>query len=110
MPKLTLASVNLRISTLQKLANKIAAAEGARLEKKVKKVKALMKKLGVTIEDLGGRKGGAGRKGKGLPSAIKFRDPATGAGWTGKGRPPGWFVAALKAGRSREDLAVKGAK
>ena len=48
MPKLSVDALKTRIADLQK---KLAAAESSKAPA-IKKVKALMKKLGVTIEDL----------------------------------------------------------
>lgn len=38
--------------------------------------------------------------------AIKYRDPATGSTWTGRGIKPRWLAAELAAGRKIEDFAV----
>jgi DNA-binding protein H-NS len=46
------------------------------------------------------KKGRPGRR-----SRIKYRDGA-GHEWTGHGRRPKWFVDALAAGKTREDMAV----
>ena len=50
----------------------------------------------------------ATRKGTGAKKAgvIKFRDDE-GNTWTGHGKRPNWFKAALEAGKTSEDLAVK---
>ncbi len=37
---------------------------------------------------------------------IRFRDEA-GNSWTGRGKRPNWFKAAIAAGKKPEDLAVK---
>ena len=37
--------------------------------------------------------------------AVKYRDKA-GNTWTGRGRAPGWIVAAEKAGKRRDQFAV----
>lgn len=53
-----------------------------------------MARHGITLADLGNRRGradkGKARAGAGIP---KYRDPATGKTWTGRGRPPAWFLA-----------------
>jgi DNA-binding protein H-NS len=38
--------------------------------------------------------------------AVKFRDPATGYSWSGRGRPARWITDYEKAGRKREEFAV----
>lgn len=51
---------------------------------------------------------GVGRKRvkKAPPAASKpkYRDPNTGATWSGRGRKPAWFVAAVSGGTSLESL------
>jgi DNA-binding protein H-NS len=40
-------------------------------------------------------------------SPARYANPANPADtWTGRGRKPGWFIAALSAGRNPEDLAI----
>ena len=46
----------------------------------------------------GQRKRGAGR--------TTYKDPASAATWTGKGKAPGWMAAHLAAGGKKEDLKV----
>lgn len=54
------------------------------------------------LSDKGGKKGASG-----TVSAPKYADPndAT-ATWTGKGRQPNWYRAAIAAGKSPEDLEI----
>jgi DNA-binding protein H-NS len=46
-----------------------------------------------------------GAKAKSAPK-LKYSNGA-GQGWSGKGRKPGWFIAALAAGKSPEDMLSK---
>lgn len=47
-----------------------------------------------------------GKKAK-KPSVPKYADPSDKTKtWTGKGRRPDWFVAAMAAGKTPEDLAI----
>ncbi|WP_082550889.1 H-NS family nucleoid-associated regulatory protein [Pseudorhodoferax sp. Leaf265] len=39
-------------------------------------------------------------------SVPKYRDPASGKTWTGNGKRPAWFVAAVEAGTDPQALAV----
>lgn len=57
----------------------------------IKSVRDLVNEFGLTAEDIfgGSRTGGGGRKG--VSVAPKFRDPATGATWSGRGKPPHWI-------------------
>jgi len=110
-----------RIDQLQK---QLAAAE-ANKAPAIKKVRALMKKLGVTVEDLrdsptSGRrgrpaKGSAGNGAADVASktrrartkvAIKYRD-GHGNTWTGRGKTPRWMADAEKAGAKRETFLIK---
>jgi DNA-binding protein H-NS len=44
---------------------------------------------------------------KRAPATAKYANPANPADtWSGRGRKPRWFEAALNAGRSPEDLAI----
>lgn len=47
----------------------------------------------------------SGSKVKGPAGAPKFRDPETGATWTGRGKPPNWIN-----GKDREQFLIETAK
>ncbi len=40
------------------------------------------------------------------PSVPKYQDGA-GRTWTGNGKRPGWFLAAIESGKTPQDLAIK---
>lgn len=41
------------------------------------------------------------------PAAAKYRNPAdTAETWSGRGRRPLWFVAAIAAGKTEHDLSI----
>ena len=68
------------------------------------KVNALIKAEGFTFAELYGGKR-SGKRGKVAP---KFRNPANHAEtWSGRGKRPRWFNAALKAGKKEKDLLIK---
>lgn len=114
----TLEQLHAQIAQLQAEADVLRKKEIAEV---IAKVKDAIKHYGLTAADLGfgsrpgsavapagkrrGRKPGAAKKRK-ATGVIRFRDDA-GNAWTGHGRRPGWFVAALEAGQRAEDLAVK---
>ena len=115
MPKLSAEALKARISQLQK---QLAAAEHTKAPA-IKKVKALMKKLGITIGDLTGgdapakgrpdrKPGTAAKKGpkRGSKVAIKYRDEK-GNTWTGRGITPRWLAEAVKAGAKRDQFLIK---
>lgn len=127
MPKLSAAALKAKIALLQK---QLEAAEKNKAPA-IKKVIALMKKLGVTLADLTGAvseakpKGRRGRpKGKNSASkasrkrkgvrqgtrakgkvAVKYKDEQ-GNTWTGRGKTPRWLAAAEKSGKSREQFKI----
>ena len=118
MPKLSAETLKARITALQQ---QLAEAERNKAPA-VKKVQALMKKLGVTIADLNGAGGAhASPKDKKSPGQkkasskstkksagpvpVKYRDE-TGNTWTGRGKTPRWLVEAEKAGKPRESFKI----
>ena len=96
------------------LEKRIAEAQNHERAAAIEQIRQLMAQHGLTAADLGGRasaaKSGAGkakagpRKGSKVP--VKFRDPATGNAWSGRGLQPKWLQAALAQGRSLSDFAV----
>lgn len=56
----------------------------------------------VTIEDLIEAMGGFKPKRKGVKATPKYRDPATGVTWSGRGKEPTWM-----RGRDRDDFLIK---
>ncbi|WHZ17890.1 MAG: hypothetical protein OJF55_000039 [Rhodanobacteraceae bacterium] len=66
------------------------------------KVSAVLKAEGVTFAQVYGKKRGG--KGKVAP---KYRNPAGSETWSGRGKRPRWFLAALKAGKKEKDLLIK---
>lgn len=120
--KRSLAVIEAEIDKLKREADSIRAAEIAEV---VAKIKTAIAAYGLTASDLGlgakpGRKPGRGQpagtaakrgRRKGAKAArssrpIKYRD-ADGNSWVGQGKRPAWFVAALAAGKTPEDLLVK---
>jgi DNA-binding protein H-NS len=55
-----------------------------------------------------GRKAGKKAAGTDKRSVVapKYRDPSTGATWTGRGKQPKWLAAALKGGKKLEDFKI----
>lgn len=66
------------------------------------KVDAVLKSEGVTFAQVYGRKRG-GKMGKVPP---KYRNPGGSETWSGRGKRPRWFVAALKSGKKEKDLLI----
>jgi DNA-binding protein H-NS len=72
----------------------------------IAQVKALMSEHGLTLADLGARATPAPKRGNSGKVPAKFRDPATGNAWSGRGLQPKWLKAAVASGRKLEDFAV----
>jgi len=88
------------------LEKKIAEAQRTAKADAIAKVKALMAEYGLTAADLSGKASGAPKADTGKKVAAKYRDPATGQTWTGRGLKPKWLQAALTTGKSLEDFAI----
>ncbi|MDH0774776.1 H-NS histone family protein [Delftia tsuruhatensis] len=69
------------------LEAQIAAAQAEAKAKAVTEARALIAEHGLTAADVFPAQG----KAKGSVGAPKYRDPATGATWTGRGKPPNWI-------------------
>jgi DNA-binding protein H-NS len=69
------------------------------------KINALIKAEGFGLDEVFGRTGGRGKaRGKVKP---KFRNPADHTQtWSGRGKRPRWFHAALAAGKKEKDLLI----
>jgi DNA-binding protein H-NS len=92
---------------LADLMNKARAREVALAKEEIarvrKKVDALLKSEGYTFAEVYGAR--RGKRGKVAP---KYRNPANPAEtWSGRGKRPRWFSAALRAGKKDRDLLIK---
>lgn len=82
---------------ISKLDASIAEHAAAHRNERIAEVRALMTTNGLTLADLGPTKlTSVKTRNPASAAAPKYRDPATGATWTGKGRQPAWFIAAMK--------------
>ena len=73
------------------LEAQIEAARKAEIADAVDRVRALVAEYGLTADDVfGGAKRGPKAGGRSTV-APKYRDPATGATWTGRGKAPKWI-------------------
>lgn len=69
------------------------------------KIAAMAKAEGVSMDELFPLRGGSS---KGSKVAAKYRNPANPAQtWSGRGRQPRWYAAAIKAGKSERSLLIK---
>lgn len=75
----------------QSLEAKIEAARKSETQEVLTTIHSLVKEFGLTVSDVfpaGRAKSTATR----APVAPKYRDPSTGATWTGRGKPPLWIA------------------
>ncbi|HMA13029.1 MAG TPA: H-NS histone family protein [Steroidobacteraceae bacterium] len=86
------------------LLKQAEAARQAEIAAVVAEIQARMKEYGITLDDL---KGGARKTKARAAVAAKYRNPASGESWSGRGRAPRWLAAELAKGRSREEFLVK---
>ena len=117
----TLAEIDAELKALQTEREAVRAAE---VQGVIGRIKEAIEHYGLTAADLGlaDRRGAlrkAARSATASPAkAMKPRVKATatnppkytdGAGrtWTGRGKRPAWFVDAVAAGKSPEDLLIK---
>lgn len=114
-----LEQIQAEIARLEQEAKAIRDAEVGDV---VAKMKVAIKHYGLTAADLGlapksvakgpkattnaGKRGAPKGKASKTARPIKYRDDA-GNTWVGHGKRPKWFVDALAAGKTAEDLLVK---
>ena len=87
------------IAQKAELEKQIADAQREEKAGAIAQVKALMAQHGLTAADLVAARGpSAGRSAGAKPAgkvAAKYRDPATGNSWSGRGLKPNWLKAGL---------------
>jgi DNA-binding protein H-NS len=101
---------------IEKLQKQLLKVESSR-QAAVRKVVALMNRLGVTLADLHEADGGADapaqvRKRKAAAPARRQKSPARyrhpdGSEWTGRGRAPRWIRETEEAGGSRDEFLIR---
>jgi DNA-binding protein H-NS len=85
------------------LAKAISNFEDRKKSDARSKLEGIAKEMGYSLAELVGTDVKPTR----APAAAKYRHPDNSdLTWSGRGRKPLWFVAALDAGKSPEDLAV----
>ncbi|WP_408294250.1 H-NS family nucleoid-associated regulatory protein [Paraburkholderia sp. RL17-373-BIF-A] len=95
----TLESLQAKIKKLQVQAEALAAKKSNAV---IEKIQNLMAEHGLTTADIDAHTGGNRRAAKtvlktmsnGNVAAVKYRNPKSGATWTGHGRAPNWIAAA----------------
>ena len=92
------------LKSLQKdLAKAISTFEDRQKSDARSKLEVIAKEMGYSLAELIGTDVKPTR----APAAAKYRHPDNSdLTWSGRGRKPLWFVAALEAGKSPENMAV----
>ncbi len=103
----SLAQIEKQIEKLKKEADALRAKE---IEGVVSRIKDAIAHYQLTPAELfdapAKRRRAAKAPAKKPAAAVKYRDE-NGNAWSGIGKRPNWFKAALAAGRTAEDLLVK---
>jgi DNA-binding protein H-NS len=111
----TLESIQARIEALQAKADALVAKQS---ESALQKIHDLMSRHGLSVSDIeqySGRRKGTGRSNSAdKQGEVAYRDPKTGATWSGRGRAPGWIANAkdrskfaVSAGESNNSIKGK---
>jgi DNA-binding protein H-NS len=87
-------------SKIENLAIEAEAAREKELEAVILAIRAQITEYGLTKYEVFGNQRDAGRMR--THASPKFRDPKTGATWSGRGRPPAWL-----AGKNRDRFQIK---
>jgi len=88
---------------MRKAEGRIRDYDREQIAKVKAKVNALLKAEGVTFGQVyGGRIGGASK----AKVAPKYRNPIGPETWSGRGKRPRWFLAAMKSGKKEKDLLI----
>ena len=100
-----MSSLNDLLAQKAALEQKIAEVQREERGQAVAKIRALMAEYGLALADISARAHAAPRK-TSSKVAPKYRNPATGDTWSGRGLKPNWLRAALASGRALEDFAI----
>lgn len=86
--QMSLAELKTMAAKVEAEIPRAKAREAATVREQVTK---LLEAKGLKLSDVLGSSGTARRSTKGRPVPVKFRDPKSGAEWSGRGRHPRWF-------------------
>ena len=101
-----MASLKELIAQKEALEAEIERTKTTQRSEAIAKVRALMEEYGLSASDLSAKGGAKSRVGSTKKVAAKYRNPATGDSWSGRGLQPKWLKAAVAAGRKLGDFAV----
>ncbi|KAE8757190.1 H-NS histone family protein [Paraburkholderia madseniana] len=111
----TLEAVQAKMKKLQAQADALMAKQSSGV---IEKIRELMAKHGLTTADIDAHAGGKQRAkpaaaktaAKPATSVAKYRDPKSGATWSGHGRAPQWIAAAKNRDKYLVDAAAAAVK
>ena len=86
--KMSLSDLKATLAKVEAEIPKAKAREASAVREQVAK---LLEAKGLKLSDVLGAIGSARRSTKGRVVPIKFRDPKSGAEWSGRGRSPKWY-------------------
>lgn len=97
----------------EELERRIAETQNQERTEAIDTIRRLMAEHGLSVEDVtAGRraaKAAAGASGERAKVPAKYRNPATGESWSGRGLQPRWLKAALAEGRQLSDFSISDA-
>lgn len=98
---------NMSLKDLKSLQTQVGrlidSYEDRRKQDALRELEDRARSLGFTLDEIVGAKVSRKR----APAKPKYANPANRSDtWTGRGRKPRWVEAALKAGKSLDDLAI----
>lgn len=99
-------SLSALIAQKDALDRQIRDAQNSAKADAIARIRMLMADHGLSLTDLPSKvqrnsKGASGKK-----VAPKYRDPKSGATWTGRGLKPKWLMSALATGSAIDDFAI----
>ncbi|MGH8145407.1 MAG: H-NS family nucleoid-associated regulatory protein [Rhodanobacteraceae bacterium] len=89
---------------IRKARGRMKNIDKEKITKVKAKVNAILKSEGVTFAEVYGRGKRGGKVGKVAP---KYRNPNGTETWSGRGKRPRWYLAAMKSGKKEKDLLIK---
>jgi DNA-binding protein H-NS len=105
--------IELAEAQIRQLREKLQVQKAEERRAAIASIKALVKTHQFTASELG-LSSGSNQKSKpaarspnlGSKVAAKYRDPASGKTWTGRGKTPTWLATHIASGRSKDEFAV----
>ena len=85
----------------EKLDAEIKAKQDAQKASIIAQIKTVVDTYSIPVDELVEALGGLKSKRKGIKAKQKFRDPASGATWSGRGKEPAWIK-----GQNRDDFLI----